>query len=145
MRRKRVSHGTSPANSSKRSWAAGSRSMHTSVPAGPSRSAIRRAWPPAPKVQSTAVSPAVGAVRAISSPAGTGTCVGLMSRRIAKALGHLPDLRIKCLLLALPAVSPPHLEVVAHSHDHDLLRYPDVPQKRRRQGYPPGCVQIHLE
>src|SRR5918992_1381850 len=121
MRRKRVSQGTSRANSSKRSSAAGSRSMHTSVPAGPSRSAISRAWPPAPKVQSTAISPAAGAVRSISSAASTGTCVRVMSRRIAKAIGHLPDLGVEGLLLALPALPAPDLEVVAHPHDHDVL------------------------
>ena len=38
--------------------AAGSRSMQISVPSAPIRSAIRRAWPPAPKVASTTTSPA---------------------------------------------------------------------------------------
>src|ERR671923_700095 len=136
MRRKRVSQGTSRANSSKRSSGAGSGAMQTSVPAGRSRSAIRRAWPPAPKVQSTAVSPAVGAVRSISSPASTGTCVRLMSRRIAKALGHLPDLRVERLLLAAPPLLAPYLQVVPHPHHDDLLLDPRVPEEGRWQRHP---------
>src|SRR5688572_33003003 len=95
--------------------------MQTSVPVGPRRSAIRRAWPPAPKVQSTAVSPGAGAVRSISSPASTGTWTRLMSRRMAKALRHLPDLGVECLLLLLPAPPRPDLEVVPHADHHDLL------------------------
>ena len=102
MRRKRVSQATSAASSSKRSSAAGSRSTQTSVPPAPIRSAISRAWPPAPKVQSTTVSPGPGAVRSISSPARTGTCVRVMSRRIAKSLRHLPDAPRQ----ARPAASP---------------------------------------
>src|ERR687893_1831702 len=135
MRRKRVSQATSAANASKRSSAAGSRSMHTSVPDGPIRSAIRRAWPPAPKVQSTTVSPAAGAVSSMSSPASTGTCTRVMSRRIAKALRHLPDLRVERVLLLLPALPRPHLEVVAHAHHNDLLLDAGVVEQRRRQGH----------
>src|SRR5918999_3976873 len=145
MRRKRVSQGTSRANSSKRSSAAGSRSMHTGPPAGPSRSAISRAWPPAPKVQSTAISPAAGAVRSISSAASTGTCVRLMSRRIAKALGHLPDLGVQRLLLSTPTLFAPHLQVIAHANHHDLLLDPRVPKERRRQGHSARAVQVDLE
>src|ERR687896_819839 len=145
MRRNRVWQGASRASSSKRSSAAGSRSMQTSVPVGPSRSATRRACPPAPKVQSTAVSPAAGAVRSISSPASTGTCVRVMSRRMAKALGHLPDLRVEGLLLALPALAAPYLEVVADPDHDDVLLDRGVGQQRRRQGDPPGAVELHLE
>src|ERR687893_2138887 len=126
MRRKRVSQATSRARSSKCSSASGSRSMHTSVPDGPIRSAIRRAWPPAPKVQSTTVSPGAGAVSSISSPARTGTCTRVMSRRIAKALRHLPDLRVEGLLLLLPALLRPDLEVIPNADHHDLLADPGV-------------------
>src|SRR5829696_4173052 len=145
MRRKRVSHATSRASSSKCSSAAGSRSMQTSVPDGPIRSAIRRAWPPAPKVQSTTVSPAAGAVSSISSPASTGTCTRFMSRRIAKTLRHLPDLGVQSLLLLLPALLRPHLEVVAHAHHHDLLVDAGVGEERRRQRHAPARVQLDLE
>ena len=42
---------------------------------GPRRSAISRAWPPPPNVQSIAVCPGRGSSRSISSPASTGMCV----------------------------------------------------------------------
>src|SRR5918992_4981294 len=145
MRRKRVWQGASRASSSKRSSAVGSRSMHTSVPVGPSRSATRRAWPPAPKVQSTAISPAAGAVRSISSPASTGTCTRLMSRRIAKALRHLPDLGVEGLLLLLPALARPDLEVVPHADHHDVPLDARVREERRRQRHAPARVEVDLE
>src|SRR5215204_438776 len=145
MRRKRVSQATSAASSSKRASAAGSRSMQTSVPVDPSRSATKRAWPPAPKVQSTAVSPLAGAVRSISSPASTGTWTGVMSRRIAKALRHLPDCRVGGLLDRAPALRAPDLEVIPNAHDHDLLLDPRVGEQRRRQGDAAARVQLDLE
>src|SRR3954471_19934931 len=145
MRRKRVSQATSPASSSKRASAAGSRSMQTSVPVEPSRSATSRACPPAPKVQSTAVSPRAGEVRSISSPARTGTWTGVMSRRIAKLLRHLPDLRVEGLLLRAPALRRPDLEVVADAHDHDLLGDRRVRQQRRGKRHAPARVQVDLE
>src|SRR5215210_6892969 len=145
MRRKRVSHATSRVSSSKCSSAAGSRSMQTSVPEGPIRSAIRRACPPAPKVQSITVSPGAGAVSSISSPASTGTCTRFMSRRMAKALRHLPDLGVESLLLLLPALLRPDLEVVAHTHHHDLLLDRAVAQERWRQRHAPARVELDLE
>src|SRR5687768_8533198 len=126
MRSRRDSQGISAASSSKRDSTAGSRSMQISVPVGPSRSATSRACPPAPNVQSTAVSPDAGAVRSISSPASTGMCTRLMSRRIAKTLGHLLDLAVERLLLAPPALLAPDLEVVPHPDHHDLLLDPGV-------------------
>src|SRR5215212_2938794 len=145
MWRKRVSQATSRSSSAKCSSASGSRSMHTSVPDAPIRSAIRRAWPPAPKVQSTTVSPAAGSVSSISSPARTGTCARVMSRRMAKALRHLLDLGVECVLLLLPALLCPDLEVVAHANDHDLLRNVRVRQQRRRQRHAPACVELDVE
>src|SRR3954454_12601029 len=144
MPRNRMAHGASLASSSKRSSAAGSRSMQTRVPSEPSRSATRRAWPPAPKVQSTAISPAAGCVMSISSPARTGTCVRVMSRRIAKALRHLPDLRVESLLLAQPALLAPDLQVVAHTHHHDLLVDPRVAHEGGRQRDPARGVEVEL-
>src|SRR5215207_9653981 len=119
--------------------------MHTSVPVGPRRSAIRRAWPPAPKVQSTTVSPGAGAVSSISSPARTGTCARVMSRRIAKALGHLPDLRVEGALLLLPALLGPDLEVVADPDHDDLLLDAGVLEQRRREDHPPACAERALD
>src|SRR5919107_4151795 len=145
MRRKRVSHATSLASSSKCSSASGSRSMHTSVPDGPIRSAIRRAWPPAPKVQSTTVSPSAGAVSSMSSPARTGTCARVMSRRIAKSLRHLPDVRVERVLLLVPALLRPDLEVVPHADHHDLLLNAAVLEQRSGQDHPPARVQLRVE
>src|SRR3954451_19825928 len=145
MRRKRVSQAPSAASSSKRASAAGSRSMQTSVPVEPIRSAISRAWPPAPKVQSTTVSQRAGAVMSISSPARTGTWMGVMSRRIAKALRHLPNLRVERLLLGAPALGAPDLEVIAHPDDDDLLLDAGVRQQRRGHGHASAPVERDLE
>src|SRR5215217_5172937 len=145
IRRKRVSHATSRARSSKCSSAEGSRSMQTSVPDGPIRSAIRRACPPAPKVQSTTVSPLAGAVSSISSPARTGMCTRFMSRRMAKALRHLPDLGVQSLLLLLPALLRPDLEVVADAHHDILLLDLCVGHQRRRQRHAAARVELDLE
>src|SRR3954451_21012347 len=119
--------------------------MAMRVPAGPIRSARRRAWPPAPNVQSPASSPGAGAVRSISSPARTGTWTGVMSRRIAKLLRHLPDLRVEGLLLRAPALRRPDLEVVADADDDDLLGDRRVRQQRRGQRHAPARVQVDLE
>ena len=54
-RMKRVAQATSAAKAAKCSSACGSRSMQISSPAAPIRSATRRAWPPAPNVQSIAI------------------------------------------------------------------------------------------
>src|SRR3954447_1878744 len=145
MRRKRVSHATSSANSSKRSSAAGSRSIAMSVPAGPIRSARSRAWPPAPKVQSTTSSPGAGAVRSMSSPARTGVWEAVMSRRIAKLLRHLLYLRVEALLLGGPALPVPDLEVVPHARHHDLLLHARVAEQRRRQRHAAGRVELDVE
>src|SRR2546423_9123679 len=130
MRMKRVSHSTSRAKASNRSSAAGSRSMHTSIPPGPIRPATNRAWPPSPNVESTAVSPGCGSRRSISSPARTGTCVRVMSRRMVKALGDLLDLAYYAGLRLGPAPAIPDLDVVAVADGDDLLLDPRVLEER---------------
>src|SRR3954469_24772305 len=142
MRRNRVWHGASRANSSKRSSAAGSRSMHTSVPVGPMRSATSRAWPPSPKVQSTAISPACGSSRSMSSPARTGTWARIMSRRMAKALRDPDDLAIQRLLILQPAAPVPHLEVVQVADHDDLLRDARMAEQRCVECHPAGRVEL---
>src|SRR3954454_22113384 len=144
IRRKRVSQETSRANASKRSSAAGSRSTHTSVPSGPIRSATRRAWPPSPNVQSTAVSPGRGSSRSISSPARTGTCARVMSRRMAKALRDPDDLAIQALLVLLPAGAIPDLDVVEVADHDDLLRDPRMTEQRRVECHPAGRVELDV-
>src|SRR3954469_1062897 len=144
MRRKRVSHGTSRAKASKRSSAAGSRSMQMSVPLGPMRSATSRAWPPSPKVQSIAVSPGWGSSRSINSPASTGTWVRVMSRRMAKALRDLDDLAIQVLLVRLPAAAIPHLDVVEVADHDDLLLDPRVLEQRLAERDATGRVEVDV-
>src|SRR4051812_14761039 len=144
MRRKRVSHATSRANASKRSSAAGSRSTQTSVPSGPIRSATSRAWPPSPNVQSTAIAPGRGSSSSISSPARTGTCARVMSRRMAKALRYPDDLAIERLLVLLPAAAVPDLDVVEVADHHDLLRDAGMGEERRVECHPAGRVELRV-
>src|SRR5918992_5757835 len=145
MRRKRVSQETSRANESKRPSAAGSRSMHTSVPVEPSRPATSRACPPSPNVQSTAVSPGCGSSSSISSPASTGTCVRVMSRRMAKALSDSRDFRVQGLLVVAPAIAVPDLEVIEVPDDHHLLLDAGVLEERVVERHPPGGVELGVE
>src|SRR3954452_13269099 len=141
---KRVSHATSRAKPSKRSSAAGSRSMQMRVPPGPIRSATSRAWPPSPNVQSMAVSPGRGSSRSISSPARTGTCVRVMSRRMAKALRDLDDLAIQVLLVRLPAAAIPHLDVVEVADHDDLFLDPRVLEQRLAERDAAGRVEVDI-
>src|SRR5947207_9182524 len=145
MRRKRVSHCASRANSSKRSSAAGSRSMHTRVPERSMWSAIRRACPPPPKVQSTTASPACGSVSSISSPARTGTWVRVMSRRMAKALCDLDDLGAQLVLVRQPFVAVPDLKVVDHAHEHHVFLDLAVRDERGVERDPAGGVELRVE
>src|SRR4051812_1405194 len=145
MRRKRVSQATSREKASTRSSAVGSRSTQMSVPSGPIRSATRRAWPPSPKVQSMAISPGWGSSRSISSPARTGTCVRVMSRRMAKALSDPDDLVAQFPLVGDPLVAIPDLEVIEVPHDHDLLLDRSVTQKRLIQHHAAGRVELGVE
>src|SRR5271165_1415481 len=69
---KRIEQAVSSARAAKRSSASGSRSIATSVPDAPSRSATSRAWPPSPNVQSMAVCPGLGSSSSTSSRARTG-------------------------------------------------------------------------
>src|SRR5436190_15561518 len=144
MRMKRVSHATSRAKPSKRSSAAGSRSMQMSVPLGPIRSATRRAWPPSPKVQSIAISPGCGSSRSISSPARTGTWVRVMSRRMAKALRDLDDVAIQLLLVRLPAGPVPHLDVVEVADHNHVLPDARVLEQRLAEGHAAGRVEVDV-
>src|SRR5215212_4481530 len=145
MRKKRVWQGTSAASSSKRSSAAGSRSMHTSSPVGPIRFATRRAWPPAPKVQSTATSPGCGSSASISSPARTGTCGRVMSRRMVKVpcdVGHFAG---QVALLLLPLLARPQLEPVVGADQDDVLLDPRVREEDGGQRHAAAGVEVHVE
>src|SRR3954468_24126505 len=142
---KRVAQETSAANSSKRSAAAGSRSMQMSVPVDPIRSATRRAWPPAPKVQSTAISPGCGSGMSISSPARTGTCVRVMSRRMAKALRDSRDLVGQVGLVGGTTRAVPDLQVIDVADDDDVFGDPSMVEQRRAERDAPGRVELSIE
>src|SRR5215211_8566010 len=77
-------------------------------------------------VQSTAVSPGAGSRSSMSSPARTGTCARVMSRRMAKALSDPDDLVRQLPLIGLPGLPIPHLEVIEVADQDDLLLDPRV-------------------
>src|SRR4051794_34758700 len=136
----RSRHGASSAMAAKRSSAAGSRSTAISSPSGPRRSATRRAWPPPPKVQSTATSPGCGSRRSISSPASTGTWAEVMSTRMAKAGGELFDVDLG--VLGGPGVAVPDLQRGADAGDHDVLLQARVLHEARRHHHAPRGVDL---
>src|ERR687892_373211 len=116
--------------------------MHTSRPVGPIRFATRRAWPPAPKVQSTATSPGCGSSASISSPARTGTCGRVMSRRMVKFpcdLGHFGG---QVALLLLPPLARPQLEPVVCADEDDVLLDPRMRGQNAVQRHPPARVEL---
>src|SRR3712207_378388 len=110
--------------------------MQTSRPVGPMRFATRRAWPPAPNVQSTATSPGCGSSRSISSPARTGTWGRVMSRRMVKTLCDPGGLVGEVRLLLGPALARPQLEPVVRADEDDLFLYSRVPEQVRVQRHP---------
>src|SRR3954468_13925263 len=144
-RMKRVRHGASSASAAKRSSAAGSRSTAISVPSGPRRPATSRAWPPPPKVQSTATSPGCGSITSISSPARTGTWVAVMSSRMAKAGSDVGKVMRKRLVVVGPCGAVPDLEAVARACHDDLLAQPPVVEQEARHHHPPRRVELRVE
>jgi hypothetical protein len=106
---KRVAQATSAASSAKRSSAIGSRSIPISVPLGPTRSAISRACPPPPIVQSTATAPGCGSSSSISSPARTGMWMETMSSSVVISSGgdgHPADWRPAAISETFSSTSP---------------------------------------
>src|SRR6476659_4349260 len=148
---KRVAQGTSPANAAKRSSASGSRSMQTNSPEAPIRSSTRRAWPPAPNVQSIAVWPGEGSSTSISSPASTGTWMAVMSRssvtgsRSGESPCHLGDGRLEAPLLLVPAGAVPHLDRVEVPDQHHIARELRAVDQGLREHDPTGRVELRVE
>src|ERR1700722_5382817 len=141
----RVSHGTSAARAWNRSSAIGSRSTPMRIPAGPIRSAIRRACPPPPTVQSTAISPGRGSTRSISSPASTGIWVVVMSRSVAKARSKVGDTGEDLFKVLAIADAVPDLEALSGAGDHDLLLEAGVVEKRSRDHHAVGGVELGVK
>src|SRR3954464_6246821 len=119
--------------------------MQMTVAAGPMRPATRRACPPAPRVQSPAISPGCGSRMSISSPARTGTCVRVMSRRMAKALRDSRDLVGQVGLVGGTTRAVPDLQVIAVAHDEDVFGDPSVVEQRRAEVDAPAQVELGVE
>src|SRR3954447_23166327 len=81
----------------------------------------------------------------ISSPARTGTCVRVISRRMAKALRDLLDLRVEVGLVGGVAGAVPDLEVVDGADHDDVLRDARVLVERRVQRDAAGRVELDVE
>src|SRR4051812_27747910 len=146
---KRVEQATSSEKAANCASACGSRSMQMISPAGPIRSATRRAWPPDPKVQSIATAPGSGSRTSSSSPASTGTWT-VMSRSsvtcsTGKAARQLRHGLVESGLLLAPAGPVPDLDRVQVAHQHDLPRQLRLVDQRLGKHDPPGGVQLGVE
>src|SRR2546430_11446702 len=137
---KRVALATSSEKAANSTSACGSRSMQISSPDGPTRSATRRACPPAPNVQSIATSPGAGSIRSISSAASTGMW-RVMSRssvtgRSGQSACQLRRLLLEPRLLLAPAGAVPHLDRVEVADQHHLARELGLVDQRLRKHDP---------
>src|SRR4051794_15615782 len=139
---KRVRQGTSSANAAKRAPEAGSRSTAISSPSGPRRSATRRAWPPAPKVPSTATSPGRGSRSSSSSGASTGTWSRAISPSMAQCGGDARDVVGEGGVVVGPAAAVPDLQAVVRAGHHDLLAEPAVLEQEAREHDAAGAVEL---
>src|SRR4029079_15400608 len=88
--------------------------------------ASTRAWPPAPKVASTTVSPGLTARSSRTSSARTGTSTVLLR---CKALGNKLPAPFDLFDLLFPGGAIPDLHVVPHTGDDDLAAEACVPEK----------------
>src|SRR3954453_18280848 len=145
VRMKRARQGSSSASAAKRSSATGSRSMPISTPPRPSRSAISSAWPPPPKVQSTATSPGRGSRSASASSARTGTCWAVMSSRLTKGGGDVEDLVGERVVVGRPGVAVPDLQALLGARNGDLLAQPGVLEELRGHHHAPRAVELARE
>src|SRR4051812_14450061 len=145
VRMKRARQGRPAASSAKRSSATGSRSRPISTPSGPSRSAISSAWPPPPKVQSTATSPGRGSSRARASSASTGTCWAVMSSRLTKGGGDVEDLVGEGVVVGRPCVAVPDLQALLGARDGDLFSQGGVLEEPGRDHHAARAVELARE
>src|ERR1700682_63035 len=170
---KRTEQPTSPASAATRPSASGSRSIATSVPDGPRRSATARACPPSPKVQSIAVWPGRGSSISSSSTASTGMCPGppprgpepaaacartgpvrcprggrrpdrLISVSVVDTRSDLRDAAQQRRLVVAPSGLAPQLEAVADPDDHDLLLQSGALAETDRDHHSSGGIELGL-
>src|SRR5579862_3460606 len=116
----------------------GSRSIAISFPSPRRRAASRPAWPPAPNVPSTMVSPGRGSRAATTSSARTGT----WSDSVGKTLGNIFRAPFDLAQVLAPFGAIPDLEVVVDAGDRDLSLDARALEQRRRQHQTPLLVQI---
>src|SRR5665811_314465 len=115
------SQGAARATSRKYSATLGSRSTAISRPFGPSIAATASAWPPAPKVQSTATSPFAGRSSSSSSSRSTGVWARAISySRSCKLVCGSIGLLLQAGLVVSPGGAVPDLDVVLDADDADL-------------------------
>src|SRR3954452_23173787 len=116
--------------------------MATKRPSSPRSSASRRAWPPAPKVQSTTVSPGRTASSSRTSRASTGRCGSGAGggQAFGNNLGAPFDVR----KLAAPCVAVPDLEPVTQAGDDDVLAQRGVRQQRPAERDAALAVELAL-
>src|SRR6478672_9938806 len=139
----RCSRALTPVSRRKRSKngaTVGSRSIAISLPSPRSLPASSVAWPPAPKVPSTTVSPGRGSSRLTTSPARTGT----WSNSVGKTLGNIFRAPFHLVQLPAPLRPVPDLQVVVDARDGDLPAEPRVLDERRRQHHPALPVELGL-
>src|SRR5579884_876938 len=116
----------------------GSRSIAISFPFPRSRAASSAAWPPAPKVQSTTVSPGRGSSERTTSSARTGT----WSVSVGKTLGNIFRAPFDLVHVRAPPGAIPDLEVVVDAGDRDLALDARALQQRGWQHHPSLLVQV---
>src|SRR4051794_15020336 len=164
VRMNRVRQLTSPASSAKRSSATGSRSRPMSRPSGPRRSAISRACPPPPTVQSIATSPGRGSRSSSASSARTGSWVMNTSARhpparlktcstsrlttlsrLAKLRGDVGDVIGERGVVLRPPLAVPDLQAFLRPGHDDLLAEGGVLDEEGRQPHAAGGVELGVE
>src|SRR3954451_16137532 len=145
VRMNRVRQSTSAASSAKRSSATGSRSRPMSSPSGPRRSAMRRACPPPPTVQSMATSPGRGSSRPSASSARTGSWVAVMSSRLTKLRSDVGDFVGEGVVVLRPRRPVPDLQAVLGTHHDDLLAEAGVLEQERGDAHTAGGVELGVE
>src|ERR1051325_6576124 len=123
---------------SKNGATVGSRSIAISLPSPRSREASSVAWPPAPNVQSTIVSPGRGSRFATTSSARTGT----WSVSVGKTLGNIFRAPFDLLQLCGPRGSVPDLDVVVHAGERHLARDAGALEQRGRDDEPARLVEL---
>src|SRR4051794_27027648 len=144
-RTKRVRQPASSDSAAKRSSAIGSRSMPISSPSGPRRSAISRAWPAPPTVQSMATSPGRGSSSSSTSSARTGSCSAVMSRSVTKLGGDVVDLVGQAGVVVGPRLAVPDLQAVVGADHDDLLGQAGVLGEERRHVDPARGVELAVD